>query len=251
MCLKKKRIFVGGFVFSNRSPLPERTVVLYTRDLTAPSITRIQQGEETRQNILRLAVDVASTHGLESLSIGELSKELGMSKSGLFAHFGSKEDLQIATIEAAEEMFGKAIIKPAHAAAPGLGRLTNLLEGYIRYLEQPIFSGGCFFAAAAAEFDDQPGRVRDRIALSMRKWFGMIEAECRHAVEAGQLDPATDPEQLAFELEAFKHRANFGRRLMADQDAFERARRGIQNRLRSIVTPAGRPLLPSAKTAKP
>jgi len=164
--------------------------------------------------------------------------------------FGSKEDLQIATIEAAEEMFGKAIIKPAHAAAPGLGRLTSLLEGYIRYLEQPIFSGGCFFAAAAAEFDDQPGRVRDRIALSMRKWFGMIEAEARHAVEHGQVHPSTDPEQLAFELEAFNHHANFGRRLMADEGAFNRARRGIQQRLMGIATARGRALLPSTKTAK-
>ena len=223
----------------------------YTQAVTAAPNTRVQQGEETRQNILKLAVNVASERGLEALSIGELAKELDMSKSGLFAHFGSKEDLQIATIEAAEEMFGKAIIKPAHTAAPGLGRLTSLLEGYIRYLEQPIFSGGCFFAAVAAEFDDQPGRVRDRIALSMRTWFGKIEAECRHAVESGQVDPSTDPKQLAFELEAYNHHANFGHRLMADEGAFNHARRGIRQRLLSIATPKGRALLPSAKTAKP
>jgi AcrR family transcriptional regulator len=224
--------------------------VPYTQAVTAPPITRVQQGEETRQTILRLAVNVASERGLEALSIGELAKELYMSKSGLFAHFGSKEDLQIATIEAAEEIFGNAIIKPAHAAAPGLGRLTSLLEGYIRYLERPIFTGGCFFAAAAAEFDDQPGRVRDRIAKSMRKWFGMIESECRHAVEAGQVAPFTDPQQLAFELEAYNHHANFGHRLMADEGAFDRARQGVHQRLLSIATPKGRALLPSAKTAK-
>jgi len=218
--------------------------------VTAAPITRSQQGEETRQSILRLAVNVASERGLEALSIGELAKELDMSKSGLFAHFGSKEDLQIATIEAAEEMFGNAIIKPAHAATPGLGRLTSLLEGYIRYLERPIFSGGCFFSAVAAEFDDQPGRVRNRIAKSMRKWFGMIESECLHAVEAGQVDPSTDPRQLAFELEAYNHHANFGHRLMADDGAFDRARRGVRQRLMNIATPKGRALLPAARTAK-
>jgi AcrR family transcriptional regulator len=125
-------------------------VVPHTRAAAAPT-TRVQQGEET-QNILRFAVIVASKRGLEALSIGELAKELDMSKSGLFARFGSKEDLQIATIEAAEEIFGNAIIKPAHTAAPGLGRLTSLLEGYIRYLERPILTGSCFFAAGAAEF---------------------------------------------------------------------------------------------------
>ena len=211
---------------------------------TTPTISRAQQGEETRRSILRLAVDVASKRGLDALTIGELAKELHMSKSGLFAHFGSKEDLQIETIAAAEMMFGEAIIKPAFEVAPGLARLASLLEGYIvRYLEQSVFSGGCFFSAAAAEFDDQPGRVRDRIAVSMRKWNDKLEAEVRNGIDAGELYPSVEPAQLAFELEAITHHANFSRRLMGDERAFDRARTAIYERLTAVSTPKGRALL--------
>ena len=207
--------------------------------------SRAQQGEETRRNILRLAVDVASRQGLDALTIGELAKELGMSKSGLFAHFGSKEDLQIDTIEAAEIMFGEAIVCPAFTMAPGLARLAGLLEGYIRYLEHSVFAGGCFFSAAAAEFDDRPGRVRDRIAGSMRKWTDMLESEARNGIEGGDIESATDAGQVAFELEAIAHHANFRRRLMADEQAFVRARTAIHERLSSVSTPAGKALLQS------
>lgn len=167
-----------------------------------------------------------------------------MSKSGLFAHFGSKEDLQIETIAAAEIMFGESIIRPAFEERPGLTRLASLLEGYIvRYLEQSVFSGGCFFSAVAAEFDDQPGRVRDRIALSMRKWNDMLINEARNAIDAGELVPSIEPAQLAFELEAVTHQANFSRRLLGDERAFARARNAIQERLTGVSTPAGRAVL--------
>ena len=212
---------------------------------------RVQQGEETRRAILRLAVDVASKRGLDALTIGELAKELHMSKSGLFAHFGSKEDLQIETIAAAEIMFGQAIVKPAFDGPPGLARLASLLEGYIvRYLEQSVFSGGCFFSAAAAEFDDQPGRVRDRIAVSMRKWNDMLEAEARNGIEAGELNHSVEPAQLAFELEAITHHANFSRRLLGDEKAFVRARQAIHNRLAAVSTRRGRAVLATATTEK-
>ena len=181
-------------------------------------------------------MDLASRKGLDALSIGDLAKELGMSKSGLFAHFGSKEDLQIATIEAAEKIFSAAIVKPVNEVPAGLARLTALLEAHIRYLEQPVFSGGCFFAAAAAEFDDQPGRVRDRIAESMRRWAELLESHTRQAIEAGEVDPAVDPAQLTFELKAMTHHANFDRRLMADPRAFERARMAIRRTLASVST---------------
>jgi AcrR family transcriptional regulator len=211
---------------------------------TITTTSRAHQGEETRRNILRLAVDVASQRGLDALTIGELAKELQMSKSGLFAHFGSKEDLQIETIAAAELMFGEAIVRPAFEGPPGLARLASLLEGYIvRYLEQSVFSGGCFFAAAASEFDDRPGRVRDRIALSMRKWNDKLEAEIRNGIEAGELLPEVEPAQLAFELQAITHHANFSRRLMADERAFMRARNAIFGRLTSVSTPHGRAVL--------
>jgi AcrR family transcriptional regulator len=210
------------------------------------TISRVQQGEETRRNILRLAVDLASRHGLSSLTIGDLAKELGMSKSGLFAHFGSKEDLQVATIEAAEKMFGQAIINPAHNAPAGLQRLAALIEGYIRYLEESIFSGGCFFSAAAAEFDDRPGRVRDRVAISMQKWNNMIELEIRNGIAGGEIDASVDPSQLSFELEAMTHQANYGRRLMSDPRSFERARHAVEERLSNASTDHGKALLRGA-----
>lgn len=166
-----------------------------------------------------------------------------MSKSGLFAHFGSKEDLQIATIEAAEFMFGEAIVRSAFNLTQGMARLVGLLDGYIRYLEESVFSGGCFFSAAAAEFDDQPGRVRDRIAVSMRKWNDMLECETRNAIEAGELERSAEPAQVAFELEAIAHHANFRRRLMADEQAFARARNAIHARLSRDSTAQGAPLV--------
>jgi AcrR family transcriptional regulator len=205
----------------------------------------VQQGEETRRNILRLAVDVASKRGLDALTIGDLAKELGMSKSGLFGHFGSKEDLQIQTIEAAEMMFGESIIHPACQAGTGLVRLHWLLEGYVRYLEQSVFSGGCFFASAAAEFDDRPGRVRDRIAVSMHKWNDKIEGAARAGQDAGEIDSAVDAAQLAFELEAIAHHANFCGRLMGDERSFEKARHAIAARLWDASTARGRSILES------
>ncbi len=166
-----------------------------------------------------------------------------MSKSGLFAHFGSKEDLQIATIEAAELMFADTVMLPAFEAAPGLGRLASLLEGYIRYLEDAVFPGGCFFSAVAAEFDDRPGRVRDRIVVSMRKWDDKIMSEIRRGIEADEILEDVVPEQLAFELEAIAPQANFNRRLMGDAQAFVRARSAIRCRLASVSTSKGKAIL--------
>lgn len=192
---------------------------------------------------MRLAVNIASQRGLDALTIGDLAKEMGMSKSGLFAHFGSKEDLQIATIEAAELMFADTVMLPAFEAAPGLGRLASLLEGYIRYLEDAVFPGGCFFSAVAAEFDDRPGRVRDRIVVSMRKWDDKIMSEIRRGIEAGEILEDVVPEQLAFELEAIAPQANFNRRLMGDAQAFVRARSAIRCRLASVSTSKGKAIL--------
>lgn len=188
-------------------------------------------------------MDLASRHGLDSLTIGELAKELEMSKSGLFAHFGSKEELQIATIAAAETVFGCAILDPAKEHRPGLCRLRAYLEGYLRYLDNRVFAGGCFFSAAAAEYDDRPGRVRDRIALSMRKWRDLLEEQAAAAKENGELLPDLDPLQLVFELKAFTHEANFSRRLLDDEDVQGRARRGICDRLLNAASPQGREAL--------
>jgi AcrR family transcriptional regulator len=207
---------------------------------------RSQQGEQTRNRIVNCAMNVASRQGLDALSIGELAKELGMSKSGLFAHFGSKEELQIATIQAAEATFSRAIVHPAKEQPAGLSQLRALLVNYLRYLENCVFPGGCFFSAVSAEFDDRPGRVRDRIALSERKWRALLEAQARTAQEKGELIDGADPVQLVFELKAFVHEANFNRRLLDDADGIQNAWRAIENRLLTSASATGRTALESA-----
>ncbi len=204
---------------------------------------RPMPGESTRNRIVHIAMNLASREGLESLSIGDLAKELGMSKSGLFAHFGSKEELQLATIEAAEKVFGHAVLESAFAAPEGLPRLRACLENYIRYLEDCIFPGGCFFSAVAAEYDDRPGRIRDRIAISMRKWSDVLLEQAKAARERDELKPDVDEEQLVFELKAYTHEANFSRRLLDDGLALGQALKAVGSRLDDVASRAGRAAL--------
>src|SRR2546422_5997738 len=138
---------------------------------TAASKARQAQGDRSRQAILEVAVHLASVEGLEGLTIGRLASETGMSKSGLFAHFGSKEDLQLATVEAARSIFIENVIRPTFEAKKGLPRLKRLCEIWFDYAQNHVFRGGCFFAAASAQFDNRPGRVRDRIAGIMKEWL--------------------------------------------------------------------------------
>src|SRR6516164_4384248 len=121
---------------------------------------RAVKAARTRQEILALAADIASAEGLEGLSIGRLAAELRMSKTGVFAHFGSKEQLQLATVETAKQIFFERVVVPALASPRGLPRLKAMLEHWLGYVEGVVFRGGCFFAAASAEFDSRPGAVR-------------------------------------------------------------------------------------------
>ncbi|HEX5852191.1 MAG TPA: TetR/AcrR family transcriptional regulator [Solirubrobacteraceae bacterium] len=178
----------------------------------------------TRSTILECAVDLASTEGLEGLTIGRLASELGMSKSGLFAHFGSKEELQLATIDAAAQRFYVAVVAPALEAEEGCARLTAYCERYLDYLEHEVFAGGCFWAATAAEFDDRPGVVRDAVRAGVAGWLGEIE---RQATVAGVSAPA----ELAFEIYSLGLGANVYSRLLGDGHAFERARAAIERRM--------------------
>src|SRR5215471_12370135 len=123
---------------------------------------RPPKGERTRESILRAAVDLASVEGLEGLTIGRLADELKMSKSGLFAHFGSKEDLQLATVQMARQIFVEQITRPALSAPKGMPRLWSIIDRWLAYIERGIFKGGCFFTAASFEFDSREGPVRDR-----------------------------------------------------------------------------------------
>ena len=227
--------------------------MLYTRTVTkaqlrkaAKEVTpkgRKAQGERTRKAILETAVHIASAEGLEGLTIGRLALELSMSKSGLFAHFGSKEDLQVATVEAARAIFINEVIRPAFEAAQGLARLWKLCDIWLAYVQSGVFRGGCFFAAAAAEFDGRPGPVRDRIAEIMKEWLTTLRNAIIEAQKAGQLATDLDATQLAFEFNSLELGANWAFQLYGDGRAFTRAREAIRERLLRYATTAGSQLV--------
>jgi AcrR family transcriptional regulator len=172
-------------------------------------------------------MDIASAEGLEGLSVGRLASDLKMSKTGVFSHFGSKRELQLATVEAAKEVFVDRIVKPALTEPRGALRLTAMLYKWLEYVEKIVFRGGCFFAAASAEFDSRPGAVRNQIALHTKAWLVGLEDEIRFATSSGQFRSSVDAAQLAFELHAYVQEANWAFKLFNDKSAFERARRAI------------------------
>jgi AcrR family transcriptional regulator len=191
------------------------------------------KGQRTRAGILHRAVNLASVEGLEGVTIGRLADELSMSKSGLFAHFGSKEELQLATVEAARDRFVEEVVRPALATPRGYPRLMAICRSWLDYVRREVFDGGCFFAAASFEFDGRPGLVRDAIAAAMDSWLETLEKAIRMAKDEGHLDPSLDPAQLAFELNALFFGANFAWNLRHDRKAFARAERAIEERLKS------------------
>jgi AcrR family transcriptional regulator len=193
-----------------------------------------EKAANTRSAILEHAVDLASAEGLEGLTIGRLAAELRMSKSGLFAHFGSKEELQLATVEAASRRFLDAVIAPAQLEPEGAARLRAYCERYIDYLERKVFAGGCFWAAAASEFDDRPGAVRDVVRAGVRAWLGELERQ-------SELAGVEDPDELAFEIYSLGLGANACSRLFDDRRAFARARMSIERRLtHATIAPGAR-----------
>jgi len=157
-------------------------------------------GERTRAAILRTAASLATVDGLEGLSIGNLAAATGISKSGLYAHFGSKQELQLATVEEAERILDAEVIQPALAARPGLAQLTAACEAFFSYLERRVFPGGCFFVGAAAEMGGRPGRVAERVAQVQQEWRDLLLREADQAAQQGELPTKTEPAQLAFEL---------------------------------------------------
>src|ERR1700737_3658917 len=164
---------------------------------------RTEQATKTPRDILEDAVDPASAEGLEGLSIGRLAAELKMSKTGIFAHFGSKEQLQLATVETAKQIFLEKVVHPALKSARGLPRLKAMLEHWLGYVERIVFRGGCFFAAASAEFDSRPGAVRDQIAALTRAWMIALQEEIAFAQSKKEIQSSIKPAQLAFELHAY------------------------------------------------
>jgi AcrR family transcriptional regulator len=199
-----------------------------TIDTSAQIAPRPAKGAETRAAILDRAVDLASVEGLEGLTIGRLAAELEMSKSGLFAHFGSKQELQLATIDAAARRFWVAVIEPALGADEGLPRLRALAQSSLTYLDDGTFSGGCFWSATSAEYDDRPGPVRDAIAAGLDAWLGEL---ARQAKIAG----STEPDRFAFELYAIATGVNARFRLGGDRAVFDYARAAIERLLGELA----------------
>ncbi|MGD9589686.1 MAG: TetR/AcrR family transcriptional regulator [Pyrinomonadaceae bacterium] len=199
----------------------------------------VVRGAQTRKEILRTSVDVASAEGLEGLTIGRLAKELGLSKSGLFAHFGSKEELQIATIDAARRDFVASVIDPTLDVEPGLARLLAMMEAWIESVEHGRYRGGCFFYAASAEVDDRPGPVRDFLVKLTGSWVSQLKKELRLAVRLGELTASTDIDLLAFQLHGSVQEANWFRRLHGDEKAFDLSRAAMHQVLRLNATEVG------------
>ena len=200
-------------------------------------------GDRSRSAILDAAARLATTEGIGGLSMSRLAEAVGMSKSGLFAHFGSKEELQLATIEKADSVFSAHVIEPALAAGRGLGQLRTLVSSYLAYLEADIYPGGCFFASVLAEVDTQPGAVRDRLVRFLADWLGRLETAVRDAQADGAIDPNEDPAQISFEIEAALLLANAQYIVSRTTEPIERARRAIDRRLAAagagIPAPAG------------
>jgi AcrR family transcriptional regulator len=208
----------------------------------APPLRRQPRGLRTRKAILLRAVHLASLEGLEGLTVGRLADDLKMSKSGLFAHFGSKEDLQLATVEAARQFFIDRISRPAMSAPRGMPRLWHLIESWLRHVEGKLFAGGCFFTAASFEFDGRTGPVRDRIVEIMREWMATLDRAVAEAQKAGHIDPHTNATLLAYEVQALGLGAHWSCQLLDDPAAYTRALAVIRLRLASLATPSSPPL---------
>ena len=181
----------------------------------------------TRTAILDRAVDLASLEGLEGLTIGRLATETQMSKAGVLGHFGTKEELQLATLDSAFAVYVREVWEPASGAEPGRTRLLAITDAWLGYLDRDVFPGGCFVTAASTEFDDRPGRVREALTAAYRRWLGVLAAEARSAIDSGELPRDTDPQDVAFGLNAIAMGVNQARRLFGDEHAVARGRRAM------------------------
>jgi AcrR family transcriptional regulator len=173
----------------------------------------------TRDAIIRRAADIGSVEGLEGITIGRLAIDLEMSKAGVIGHFGTKEELQLATLELAAELFVEQVWKPVEDLRPGLERLLGICEAWTRYADEPILSGGCFIAAVSFEFDGREGRVHDELKQVVGRWRKTLVREISVAIADGDLPPDLDPEQAAFSMEALAAGMNPARQLYGDTSA--------------------------------
>jgi AcrR family transcriptional regulator len=192
-------------------------------------------GVGSRRTILLAAAELATTRGLEGLSIGELAQHIGMSKSGLYAHFKSKEELELATIQTAAEIFARDVLGPAEESPGGLPRVLALSEAFLRHLERRVFPGGCFFATVAVQLASRPGRPHDRVMALQQRWLDQFAEAVGQAVAGGELPRDTDVDQLVFEITAMMVRANFSWVVTGETRVLEQARIGIRHVLERVV----------------
>jgi AcrR family transcriptional regulator len=187
------------------------------------------KGEASRAAILHTAAKLATTKGLIGLSIGDLAAEVGMSKSGLYAHFKSKEELELATIATAAAIFDADVLQPVHAVPVGVARLKALADSFLSHLERKVFPGGCFFAAVAAELDTRPGPARDRVLEVVNAWVASLRQCILDAQPLGEIDPRAEVEQVVFEIQAMLMAANFLFVMTDDPMRLTQARKGVEN----------------------
>ena len=190
---------------------------------------RLIKGARARATIARRAADVASVEGLTGLSLGRLAGDLGLSKSGVATLFGTKENLQLAAVRAAREVFIEHVVKPALAEPEGMARLRAIVDNWFDYISEPVLPGGCFRVATTAEFDSRPGPIRDAIDADRRDWSALLEKEISRAQSQGRL-AGRDAHALAFQLDAIVAAANTGAR-MGDEAAVPTARTIVEGLL--------------------
>lgn len=193
----------------------------------------LKKGSRTRGAILDAALAEAASAGLSGLSFGRLASVVGMSKSGLFAHFKSKEDLQLQVLSEAQQRYADSVLAPAEDAVPGLPRVWALCQAWLDYAQGGVFENGCFFSAVAVEFDNRPGAIRDRVARLFASWIDVLSEALQEAVAEGHMAPETDARQLAFEINALMTAANAYHQLLGGQEPFERSWRAIRRRLQA------------------
>lgn len=195
---------------------------------------RVERGNQTRRLVLRRTADLASVEGLGGLTIGRLATELSLSKSGVFALFGSKEELQLATIRAARRIFVDHVIEPAVRAGEGITRVRRMCENWLVYSHDRVFPGGCFFITVGTEFGSRPGAVRDAIAAARHEWVEFVEESITEAVRRKELREDTDVPQLAYELLAVTEAANADSLLTGDMSVYDKARRAVELRIGQV-----------------
>jgi AcrR family transcriptional regulator len=188
-------------------------------------------GERTREAIMRTAVSLATVYGLEGLSIGDLAAALEMSKSGVYAHFGSKTELQLATVDEAGRVFRVEVIQPALAAAPGRAQIIALCDAFFDHLERRTFPGGCFFAGATLEMGTRPGPVKERVADFQRDFTALIRQFVVTAIDRGELDTDEDADALTFELNGIILAANANFVMRGDPNVLALAKSIVRRRV--------------------